>query len=85
MTSELQAAAIKALLETAEDLFNRQARGEDVAAELKAWQKRVDRNTTPLEKLVGSILLSYVRARAKIALIRKAIAEFLDRNRKKTK
>ena len=62
----METAATNALLETGEDLFNRAARGEDVAAELKAWQKRVDRNTGPLARLGGGIVATYVRAKAKV-------------------
>jgi hypothetical protein len=59
MREDTETAARRALLEKGEELLNRIAHGEDVHAELRLWQKRVERMTPPLVRLWGNIIHSY--------------------------
>jgi hypothetical protein len=62
----LEIEATKALQETAEELFARAQRGEDVSREVEAWRQRVERMTSPFDRGLGRIDFAYVRTKATI-------------------
>jgi hypothetical protein len=55
MIDDTETSAMKALVETGEQLFNRALQGESVEAELKAWSKRVGAMTSSGSKILGSL------------------------------
>jgi hypothetical protein len=68
MRDTTETAALDALHENAEELWNRILRGEDVDADLKAYSKRVERMMAdyPLARLLARIHWAYLNTRARI-------------------
>lgn len=76
-------AAKRRLVKAGEDLYHRLSQGEDVTADLEAWLKRIEKNTTPAHRVYADISLAYVRIKAKFrAAIYKHAAAGLVRTRK---
>jgi hypothetical protein len=65
MRDDTEMAAKRRLVKAGEDLYHRLSQGEDVTADLEAWLKRIEKNTTPASRVYAEISLAYVRMKAK--------------------